>query len=139
MEVLRTLRYKRHEFRHNPKTNEANLLIFVYDVPYFDACGIFPPFHIANQIFSSGGSDGGMSPGATWEPFTITIEEYNHLVVAVKNTPIAEISPYARFAHLAMKFDETFDHLTDRFEWMGEVCKKHRARFHEELKSKNEW
>jgi hypothetical protein len=107
---------------------------FIYDIPYFPACGIFPPLHIINQVFSSGGGDGGMSPGASWEPFTISEEEYTVLKKTVANTSISEIEPYARYAHVQMKFDAEFDSIGDRFEWMRAVCEKHRENWHAELR-----
>jgi hypothetical protein len=106
--------------------------MLVYDIPYFPACGVFPPLHILNQVFSHGGGDGGMSPGASWKPFTVTQEEYGTLVQAVKDTPLSEIKPYARYAWLPMKFDSSFDHIADWVEWMAAICAKHRDGWHEE-------
>jgi len=72
------------------------------DIPYFDACGVFPPFHIVNQTFASGGGDGGMSPGATWKPLSITEDEHTVLADAGVNTPKAEIKPHSRYAMLPL-------------------------------------
>jgi hypothetical protein len=74
---------------------EKSLLALVYDIPYFPACGIFPPLHIINQFFSSGGGDSGMSPGASWKSFTLIQKEYGDLVAAVRETPISEIESFA--------------------------------------------
>ena len=134
MSDLRILRYKRHEFRHQPKWQKGTLLTFVYDIPYFPPCGIFPPLHILNQILSDGGGDGGMSPGASWEPFTLEIDEYESLVEAIKTTPIIDIEPHARYAHVPLKFDSSFDQLTSRWDWMKAVCEKHRDSWHAELR-----
>ncbi len=68
MEPLRTIRYQREDLHAEPQVCEGSLLTFVYDIPYFDACGVFPPLHIINEIFSRGRAGGGMSPGAKWEP-----------------------------------------------------------------------
>src|SRR6516164_9115535 len=68
---LRKVRYFRYDGpHHEPKVMENTLLAFVYDIPYFAACAVFPPFHLLNQILLCGGSDGGMSPGATWKSFS---------------------------------------------------------------------
>jgi hypothetical protein len=131
---MKTIKYMRHEYINEPRSFEHSLLAFIYDIPYFGACGIFPPFHILNQIFLSGGGDGGMSPGASWEPFTISKEEYHQLCEAVKNTPVSEIKPYARYAWIPMKFDSEFYHIEDQNEWMRIVCEKHRDSWHAELK-----
>jgi hypothetical protein len=134
MEKLRTVKYLRHEFHGEPEQREGTLLTLVYDIPYFSACGVFPPYQIVNQVFSNAGSTGGMSPGATWEPFTISKEEYAALTEAVRQTPISEIQPSARYAELPMTFDPKFDHIQDRIEWLSAVCRKHRDSWHDELR-----
>jgi hypothetical protein len=131
--TLRTIKYKRHEFRHRPQHCTGTLLTFVYDVPYLDGCGVFPPLHVLNHLFASGGGDGGMSPGASWKPFSISPEEYENLVAEVLTTPVREIQPHARYARLTFTLDPEFDYIQDRMEWRREVCKKHRARWHEKL------
>lgn len=135
MTMLRTIKYRRHEFRHKPRAYEGTLLTFIYDIPYFPACGVFPPPHVINQVFSRGGGDGGMSPGASWEPFTISEEEYLALKEAVAETPIVEIAPLARYAHARLKFDPEFDHIEDQLEWTTAVCEKHRESWHAELRA----
>jgi len=134
MEHLRTIRYEREEFHGDPEVCEASLLMFVYDIPYFDACGVFPPFHIINEIFSRGRAGGGMSPGTKWEPFTISQDEYDDLLAAVKSTPLEQIRPYARFVLVPWKFDPSFDHIPTRAQWSKAVCGKHLHSWHAELK-----
>jgi hypothetical protein len=137
---LRTITYKRHAYfwdesgPHTPTTTcTGTLLTFIYDIPYFAACGICPPFHIMNQAFSSGGDQGGMGSGTTWKPFTISIEEYAALVEAIKGTPLSEIASGVDFNFSPMKFDSLFDHIQDRTAWFAAVCAKHRESYHAEL------
>ncbi|HEY6181605.1 MAG TPA: 1-(5-phosphoribosyl)-5-[(5-phosphoribosylamino)methylideneamino] imidazole-4-carboxamide isomerase [Terriglobales bacterium] len=137
-QVLRNVTYERYEYlgprtQQDRATHSGSLLAFVYDIPYFDACGIFPPLHIVNQLFSLGTTGGGMSPGTSWQPFTISKDEYDLLVEAVKNTPISEITPYARYALRPLKFDHTFDDIPERTAWFQAVCQKHRNEWHAEL------
>jgi hypothetical protein len=61
-------------------------------------------------------------------------DEYAALVEAVKQTPVSEIKPYARYAFLPMKFDHTFDNIPNWQVWFGEVCKKHRDDWQTALK-----
>jgi hypothetical protein len=134
-ENLRDVTYERYEFHADENTVHTDtLLTFVYDIPYFDACGVFPPLHIANQIFSRGTAGGGMGPGTKWKPFTLSESEYAVLVEAVKRTPVSEIKPHARYAFLQMKFDHKFDELPRLDVWFAAVCKEHRAAWHAELR-----
>jgi hypothetical protein len=153
---LRTVGYVRHPGPwHDPEPAENSLLAFVYDIPYFGACGVFPPFHLLNQQLRRGGSQGGMSPGATWDPFELSPEEYRDLVEAVQSVSPESLRVRARYAQLAFTFDPAFDgppetypvraeptrwhrqipaDLMEYAEWLGAVCAKHRKRWHAEMK-----
>jgi hypothetical protein len=131
---LRRVRYVRHEFHGPASKRENSLLAFIYDIPYLGACGIFPPLHLLNQILLKGGSTGGMSPGATWEPFSLSEQEYQELVEAIRCVPPKELRRRARFAASPYKFDPAFDHHQDYMVWMREVCAKHREAWHAEMK-----
>jgi hypothetical protein len=127
---MRTIEYWRHEFQGDPEERNAELSTFVYDIPYFGACGIFPPLHILNQIFETGGSEGCMSPGATWTPFTIDQEEYGRLVDIITRLDPKTLDEKARYTFIKFEFDAAFDHLQDWDAWIRDVCKKHRDAYH---------
>ena len=120
--------YIRYEFQQPPEEANGELLILVYDIPYFGACGVFPPLHVANQIFSSGGGDGGMSPGASWRPFTIDQQQYDILLNQVLETPINKLKDKSRFSSVKLTRDDSLDHIQDRFDWLEAVCIKYRER-----------
>ena len=128
---MRQINYRRHEFRHYPEKRTADLFTLVYDIPYFGACGIFPPLHIINEIFASGGSDGGMSPGAIWQPFTIDEPEYNELVTQVKTVVPKMLGDQARYNQIPFEFDQSFDYITSWSAWLSAVCNKHRLAYHQ--------
>ncbi len=142
-----------HGDRADPMEN--SLLAFVYDIPYFGACGVFPPFHLLNLLLLRGGGQGGMSPGATWEPFSLSASEYRDLVEAVRLVPPESLRDRARYACLAFTFDPEFDGKPETYpvraemkewhrqvppevleyvEWSRAVCAKHRDRWHAEMK-----
>src|SRR5688500_8069066 len=103
--TLRRVRYARHPGPgHGPPPYENFLLAFLYDIPYFGACGVCPPFHLLKQLLLRGGGQGGMSPGATWEPFSITPAEYRDLTEAVRAVPPDSLRDRARYAHLPFSF-----------------------------------
>lgn len=128
--TMRTVEYRRHEFHHPPSDHRASLPAFVYDVPYLPACGVLPPLHILNEIFAGGGGDGGMSPGASWQPFRITADEYRELVAAIRETPVDSLHAQARYADVPLSIDPELDGIRDRVEWMAAACRKHRDAWH---------
>jgi hypothetical protein len=155
---LRTVRYVRWHgcgWGDRPEPAENSLLAFVYDIPYFGACGVFPPFRLLNQFLLTGGSSGGMSPGATWEPFELSPEEYRDLVAAVRAVPPESLRDRARYAWLPFKFDPEFEgdsasypvrgpakswhrfippERREYHEWASAVCEKHRESRRAEMK-----
>ena len=125
--------YRRHEFRQEPEAREAPLHAFLFDIPYFPACGIFPPRHLLNRFLATGGFDGGMSPGATWEPFEVGEPEYAALVPKILAPDRAELRRYARYHWAEVRLDPAFDGHTDYFAWLQAVCDVHRAAYHARL------
>jgi hypothetical protein len=119
----------RYDYGCGDKPCEAPLLFFVYDIPYFTSCDVFPSYDLINKIFKAGTNGGGMSPGTTWEPFAITEEEFENLKNEIKNTPIEKIQVYSRYADVPFIIDPSFDHLKDRTEWSREVCKQYGAQW----------
>ena len=124
--VVRTVQYTRHEMLLEDESRTATLDVFVYDVPSLDVCGIFPPLHILNQILCRGGGDGGMSPGASWQPFALSESEYAALLPLVLEPDLNQLKTLARYTRLALKVDPEFDGIQDYFEWMQAVAAKHR-------------
>jgi len=154
---LRRVRYFRHHgMWHGDRADamENSLLAFIYDVPHFAPCGVFPPFHLLNQRLLRGGSNGGMSPGATWEPFSLSEAEYRDLVDAVRSVPTEAVRDRARYARIQFIIDPEFDgdrasypvypgvkklrhvppDLEEYVAWMSAVCARHRDRYHAELR-----
>lgn len=130
---MKIIEYKRHEFRGKPEIRKAELSTFVYDIPYFGACGIFPPLHIINKYFMGGGSDGGMSPGATWQPFSINEKEYDLLKEKIKQLNPKTLGDKARFTWAKFEFDSDFDQVKKLENWLFKVCDKHRDFYHKKL------
>lgn len=125
--------YERHEPHAEPERRSAELAVFVYDIPYFGACGIFPPFHIINEIFQFGGAQGGMSPGATWQPFQLSQKEYKKLEQAIKDLNPQSLGEKARYTRVKFEFDSNFDHIKRWEPWLFAVCEKHRESYHQKL------
>jgi hypothetical protein len=124
---MRMVKYQRHEpgidvvgHRHAP------LSTFVYDVPYLGACGVFPPRHLLNQKLRTGGSQGGMGPGATWEPFEVSESEYSELVRELESLDPRSLARSARYISRRHGFDDSLDHVEDYVEWMRLTCERHR-------------
>lgn len=124
--------YVRHEPHPGPEEFTGNLLSFVYDIPYFGACGVFPPFHVINQQFAAGGSDGGMSPGASWPSFAIDKQTYDELLSQVRETDPESLKGKSRYLFVKFIEDSSFDSIQDWMDWYEAACKKHREWYHRE-------
>ncbi len=74
-----------------------------------------------------------MSPGASWQPFTISEEEFTSLAEAIVNADVQQIRAQSRYAFRSMKFDPAFDHIQDRFQWSKAVWNKHRESYHKRI------
>ncbi|MFV0478372.1 MAG: hypothetical protein ACK5ME_11120 [Parahaliea sp.] len=125
--------YLRYDYHSDPEPRRAQLPVLVYDIPYFGACGIFPPYEVSRQVFLSGGSDGGMSPGATWQPFELSKKDYAGLVEIIKILDPASLGEEARYTYVRFAFDHSFDHLHDRLAWLVAVCEKYKESHHQKL------
>lgn len=130
---MMNIRYRAYEFNKGFEERESSLLVFIYDVPYIDACGILPSHYILNQILIEGGDEGGMGPGATWIPFTLTSQQYNELVHDIESRPPTTFNEQVRFGYIQFARDPSLDYITDRFEWFQAACKKHRSNYHQRL------
>ncbi|MDD3483092.1 hypothetical protein [Azovibrio restrictus] len=127
---MRIIAYQRHEHTFpEPENRNAPLYVFVYDVPYLGVSGVFPPLHLLNELFMTGGSQGGMSPGATWEPFAISQDEFSELVSVLTHLEPKTLGTDARFTLVKFVFDPEFDHIRDRSAWASLVSTKHRESF----------
>jgi len=133
---MRTITYLSHEFHGVPEALNAELPAFVYDIPYFGACGIFPPFHIINGIFESGGAEGGMGPGATWKPFRIIEAEYEELVKAIEALDPKSLMKKVRFGQVKFAFDVELKTETEWETWMQKACDRHREAWHRKMVDK---
>jgi hypothetical protein len=126
---LRSVEYFREEFHYDPEPQGGSLLSFLYDIPYFPPCGVFPPLRLLNQFLALGSCGGGMGPGVTWEPFTLDEDEYSELVRAFETTPLAELKSQSRYAWVKPVFDHSFDEVNLYLAWAAAVCQKHRDRW----------
>jgi len=62
----------------------------VRETPYLIYLNVIPPLHILNQVLETGREDAGMSGGAEWQPFQVTLEEHATLVQELENYPQRE-------------------------------------------------
>lgn len=107
---------------------------FVFEVPHFGACGVFPPLKVLNQMFDLGTMGGGMSPGARWSPFSISEDEYQELLGMVLEPP-SESSICTRRPWQCFIVDNDFDVYTTLDAWRTAACGRYRERWHEFLRT----
>ena len=127
--LMRTVKYERIEFHQNePEQLTAPLAEFVLDVPYLTCHGVIPPRHVLNEVFNSGGGDAGMSPGAVWEPFSISEDEYTALVADLLELDLHEVatSGRARFVPKTLSVDSEVTGPKTHLEWITKIAAKYR-------------
>lgn len=130
---MRQVRYVRTDpFGDEPW--QGQLVAFVYDAPSFSVCGISAPLGVFNSLLREGAVGGGMSPGATWDPFSIEEAEYQELLVSIQETDPRSLEGRARFISIKIEVDCAFDDLDDFYEWAHKVGEKHRSAFHEKVR-----
>ena len=125
---MRTVTYERLEFHQDePEHRTAALAEFVLDVPYLTCHGVIPPRHVLNEVLSSGGGDAGMSPGAVWEPFSISEDEYTTLVADLLELDLHDIatSGRGRFVPKTLFVDSEVTEPKTHLEWITEITAKY--------------
>jgi hypothetical protein len=125
---VRSVNYTTHWSYAGPGVERsAQLIDFVLDILYLmDSSGIVPPFHVLNEVLQEGGSNGGMSPGTSWQPFEISDVEYQELVEGLLKLDIAEARnnhPYVRFERVIV--DKSLNEETTYADWMLAVNAKY--------------
>jgi hypothetical protein len=85
--------------------------------------------HVLNELLSSGGGDGGMSPGASWTPFEISGSDYAALIPRVLNPERSRLAALARYHDQEWSLDPELDHHTDYVAWRQAACEKHRSAY----------
>jgi hypothetical protein len=94
----RKVSYVRHGFHSDDEPRVAPLAVFVLDVPYLiSPNGFIPSRRVMNQVLSKGGGDAGMSPGASWEPFSLDEAEYEALLHELLEIDVSALSDAVRF------------------------------------------
>jgi hypothetical protein len=69
-----------------PATGTVADLLF--HIPYLIGFGKpFPSRDALNELLSEGFYDAGMSGGAEWEPFELSVDEYEEVLMAIKGDP----------------------------------------------------
>ena len=122
---MRQVEYLRHEFHHEPEKRSAALPYFLLDIPYLFLSGVIPPLTVINYVLRHGGGDGGMSPGASWEPFTVTEAEYPELVEELLTLDTDQAKKHARFVPLTLQEDPTLHHHKNLIAWARAAKEKH--------------
>lgn len=117
---MQQISYIRTEF-HSPDQNcTAALLDFILDIPYLvSRSGIIPPRHVMNEVLKSGGGNDGMSPGAIWESFELSEDEYDELAHALESADMnsLKLSGKSRFIPDDLIIDYRFHRAKNFDDW----------------------
>ena len=125
---MRSVKYKRHEFRERyPSNRNEELHRFLLDLPYLMYFGVVPSLAVINEFLKSGGGDGGMSPGASWEPFEITEDEYWEIVERWDHMDITKERADDHFRHDPKVFVQ--DHEITSIPRHGDYLRRSRKKY----------
>jgi hypothetical protein len=119
------IEYTRHEFHADPQRCKAGLPFFLLVIPYLFLGGVIPPLAVINGVLKRGGGDGGMSPGASWEPFALTEAEYTQLIQELLSLDLGEAKRKARFVPPALTHDPSLHNHRDLLHWLRAVREKY--------------
>lgn len=122
---MKEIEYTRHEFHADPQRCKAELPFFLLDIPYLFFGGVIPPLAVINSVLKRGGGDAGMSPGASWEPFTLTEAEYEQLVQELLSLDLGEAKRKARFVQQPLTHDPALHNHRDLFHWLRAAREKY--------------
>jgi len=107
---MRSVKYKRHEFHQKyPSSKNEELHRFLLDIPYLMYYGVVPSREAINEVLRTGGGDGGMSPGASWEPFELTEDDYWEVVERWDQMDIAKEREDDHFRYNPKNFVQDFE------------------------------
>ena len=87
---MKKVKYKVSWDLNKPQEREGELYELFIDYPYSfrrlsNEEKLIPSFEVLRGIALQGGGSGGMSPGATWEPFELTRQDYEDLILKLMN------------------------------------------------------
>lgn len=85
---------------------EGTVVDLLLAIPYLLQSRIVPPRHILNEVLGTGEVALGMSGGCRWEPFTLTPEEYDELVIALAEGDDARRATFVAPPAWVRTFDE---------------------------------
>jgi hypothetical protein len=125
---MQSVNYKTHwSYGGQGVKRKALLADFILDILYLmEIKGVIPPLHILNEVLLKGGNTGGMGPGTSWRPFSISENEYKELVEALLQLEVSEakkIHPYIRFEKVTV--DQDLHQKTTYLEWLEAITAKY--------------
>jgi hypothetical protein len=127
-EEMKTITYKTHWSAGAGVKRKLPLSEFILDIFLIGADGVLPPFHVLNEFLQEGGNNGGMSPGTTWKPFTITESEYDELVETLLRLNVEDAKrthPYINF--MKIQVDESLHHHPTYYQWQAGIALKYQG------------
>lgn len=106
--TLPTIRYRKTEYLipwRFPKRKPLDR--FILDIPYGLYFSIAPGLQALNDLLLTGKAGGGMGTGVTWEPFTITSEQYDAIADAWRRFDLRSLLkiPESAMPDLSFVFD----------------------------------
>ena len=124
---MRIIRYKQTEWLMPWKWRKKKPLhLFILAMPYTICRWVVPSREALNQVLARGAAGGGMGTGWIWEPFKLTMEEYEEVLTAWKKTDIRKALKIKkhRYLNLDFVFDPEIMAIPEHSDYIKRSCEK---------------
>lgn len=132
---MKSISYTRHWSFNESEEVKGSLTSLLLDYPYSfsytDQIGnsqLIPSFDYINELLKSGGNDGGMSPGCTWESIHISKEDYIKLTKELTELNLELIKDKHPYAPQKLILDKELNNkFLNNKEWEKEAILKYKG------------
>ncbi len=131
------IKYKQTEYLSFWNWKKKNpLFLFILDIPYGLSFSMAPSKtslivigrDALNEVLIRGSAGGGQGSGLIWEPFEISIEQYDEVLLAWEDLDLYSIKGYNKkyFQNLSFIFDPEMMAITNHLDYLGASREKYK-------------
>jgi hypothetical protein len=130
--TLPTIRYRKTEYLIPWRFRKVKPVdLFILDIPYGLYFSVVPGLQAINELLQVGTAGGGMGTGVTWEPFTITHEQYDEICDRWRNFDLRSLLkiPASVMPDLSFVFDPDIMSIPTHHGYLKAASAKYATRY----------